>query len=496
VTGRSRRSLLVWLLLVAVLIPSASVEAAKPKAKRLAGDRPPDIVVLMIDDLPQIDDRIWERLPTIKRLFLDEGVRFTQYFGNDPLCCPGRANVLTGQWSHHHGVTTNDARLFDPRVTLATELRQQGYWTGIFGKYFNQALKLADRTPPGWSRSFLTEGAYFDYTAMVDGRLVRFGSKPNDYSTAQIRQRSIRALREIPARWRPRFLWLAPFAVHGGWDEDRNRRVFSVAAPRDRGATACAGIEPWTTAAVKEADRSDKPAFIQSHRRGPGSMVPRCESLLSVDRMLKAVLAEFKAQGRPEPLVILTADNGMAWGAHGWYDKRVPYATPIPLFVSWPSVLGRAGRRVDTTVTNVDIAPTICAIAGCVMGPFPNGYGVDGLSFLPVLLGSQSTMGRALLFEEHNSTGDTGGIVPWKGVRTTEEAAVGQWVYTEYRSGEKELYDVSGGPCWNWKAGDPGDPCQLTNLAGHQDHAVIQARLAETLSERESHPLSVLRRPR
>ena len=42
-------------------------------------------------------------------------------------------------------------------------------------------------------------------------------------------------------------------------------------------------------------------------------------------------------------------------------------------------------------------------------------------------------------------------VVPWMSVRTTEEAGIGLWEYTEYETGEKELYDLSGGQCWNWQ---------------------------------------------
>ena len=97
-----------------------------------------------------------------------------------------------------------------------------------------------------------------------------------------------------------------------------------------------------------------------------------CETLLSADRLLAATLDELRAQGRPEPLVILTADNGMAWGAHRWLLKHVPYATPVPFFIRWPAVLGEAPATVPTTVSNVDVAPTLCAIAGCRMGPYRN----------------------------------------------------------------------------------------------------------------------------
>ena len=85
------------------------------------------------------------------------------------------------------------------------------------------------------------------------------------------------------------------------------------------------------------------------------------------------------------PMVILTSDNGMGWGAHGWFPKFVPWATPMPLLIRWPQLLGTSPATVATTLSNIDLAPTLCEIAGCTMGPFPNGHAVDGTSFLPLL---------------------------------------------------------------------------------------------------------------
>lgn len=183
------------------------------------------------------------------------------------------------------------------------------------------------------------------------------------------------------------------------------------------------------------------------------------------------------------------------WGAHHWWSKFLEYATPVPLFVHWPAAFGRQPATVSTTVTNVDIAPTLCEIAGCTMGPFPNGHGVDGMSFLSVLLARGGTLGRDVIFTEHSDVSDFRGMVAWRSVRTTDEASIGRWVYTRYTTGEKELYDLSGGPCWTWQVGDPGDPCQLTNLAGDPQHALIQSRLAATLAARETRPLHVLPAP-
>src|SRR5689334_13886516 len=104
----------ICMALVAQFVP---VGATAPPSGTSPQSRP-SIVVVIIDDLPQMDDRVWSRLPTISRMFLGNGVRFTDYVGNDPLCCPGRANALTGQFTDHTGVTYNNARLFDPRETI------------------------------------------------------------------------------------------------------------------------------------------------------------------------------------------------------------------------------------------------------------------------------------------------------------------------------------------------------------------------------------------
>lgn len=497
--GRHRWTAVGGLLLAVLIGPFASgaALAAEPGPQALpARAQRPDIVLLLLDDMPQMDDRLWARLPTIRRLFLEQGVRFSDSVGNDPGCCPGRANLLTGQWSHHHGVVRNDARLFDPRETIATELKAEGYWTGIFGKYFNETDRLTRLKPPGWNRTFLHGGGYYRYEALVDGRRVRFGSRRSDYSTLQVQRRAVAALKRIRGSHRPRFLWLAPFAIHAGTDRAGVQHWGSSPLESDRGARRCAGIDAWRTTAADEADMSDKPAFLQALRkRGPVQQVEPCETLQSVDRMLAAVLSALAEAGRPDPLIILTVDNGMAWGAHHWRSKFLEYATPVPLFVHWPAAFGRQPATVSTTVTNVDIAPTLCEIAGCTMGPFPNGHGVDGMSFLSVLLARGGTLGRDVIFTEHSDVSDFRGMVAWRSVRTTDEASIGRWVYTRYTTGEKELYDLSGGPCWTWQVGDPGDPCQLTNLAGDPQHALIQSRLAATLAARETRPLHVLPAP-
>src|SRR5688500_13955973 len=50
------------------------------------------------------------KTPNIDRLAA-EGVLFKQTFANTPVCCPARANLLTGKYAHSNGMVANDLRL-------------------------------------------------------------------------------------------------------------------------------------------------------------------------------------------------------------------------------------------------------------------------------------------------------------------------------------------------------------------------------------------------
>ena len=59
-------------------------------------------------------------------------------------------------------------------------------------------------------------------------------------------------------------------------------------------------------------------------------------------------------------------------------------------------------------------------------------------------------------------------------------------MYTEYETGEHELYDISNGPCWEWHRAQKGDPCMLKNRADKKGYRSIQQRLAHQLERLHS----------
>jgi N-acetylglucosamine-6-sulfatase len=449
----------------------------------------PNIVVLMVDDLAEIaDHRIWDRLPAIRSLFIDHGLQFTNYFGNTPLCCPGRVNFLTGLRTEHHGVWMNDARLFHPEESIATELHDLGYYTFISGKYLNFTSKLVNKWPPGWDHASVFGGTYYDYPMWKDGVRIDRGHAPADYSTTVFAKDAAEFLAEAPAD-RPVFAFLTPFAVHSGADEHGHTVSYMPAPARNLiGDPRCAGIPPFRTPATNEADVSDKPGYIAHLPVLPvaknGWPLDRdCEALLSVDAEVATIRDMLASQGRlDDTLFILTADNGMAFARHRWAEKRVPYATQLDLYVHWPNGIGRKPGTVNAMEENIDLAPTLCELAGCVMGPYPTGQQVaDGRSFLDVIR-NRGGSGRQYLVEEDVSPRPP--RPPFYALRSSATAPIGPWHYVEYRDGERELYDLA------------RDPNELHNLAADPRRAALMARLSAKLAAERGTAGSGARPPR
>ncbi len=120
----------------------------------------PNIVIIMVDDMGFSDIGPYgSEIPTPHLDALAAGgVKFSQFY-NTGRCCPTRASLLTGLYSHQAGVgwMTNDqgapgyrGQLNDRCVTIAEVLGQAGYFTVMTGKWhvgFNHGV-----TP--WGRGF------------------------------------------------------------------------------------------------------------------------------------------------------------------------------------------------------------------------------------------------------------------------------------------------------------------------------------------------------
>jgi N-acetylglucosamine-6-sulfatase len=426
--------LLRVLLLVAVVLSGLLAAAGGA----LAAGRP-NVVVIMLDDVPALDGRLVEHMPAAKGLFVDHGAWLAGFEAESPLCCPARAGFLTGLHTHHHGVIRNQASLFDPSMTIATALHDQGYFTMLAGKYLNGCADVCAEDPPGWDDfAAFWQPAYYDYHVWRNRVARSYGSAASDYSTDVVAGLAVDELRAAPAA-QPVFAWIAPFAGHEP----------ITPAPRYEGDPRCSKRDAWTQWAppnYNEADVSDKPAYVRAlplQRRGKHELAQACQTLLAADDLIGRVRDELAAEGRLSNTVFwLFGDNGMSSGSHRLEGKQAPYITAVPAYVSWPAGGINSPERFETLLQNIDFAPTVCELAGCTLGPYPDGQATpDGVSFAPLLEAGVAPARTQVLDEELDP--DSGvGNPPWHALRTTSRDPLGQWHYIEYADGERELYNT------------------------------------------------------
>ena len=440
---------------LAVALPPVALAVDEPTAG--PGSRP-NIVMIYMDDVNPHDGRLWSNptlTPALHRYFVDEGVRFDNAIGETPLCCPGRAGMLSGLHTHNHGVAQNDVNLFDPAEHVGAALKDAGYTTMFTGKYMNRTNSLNDTQwqahGAGWSYLDVMDsfnGGYYKYVVHTKTGSVYY---PNTHSTQMIAQRTVANMRSAPAN-KPLFAVLSPYNLHGP-----NKPL-----PQFESDPRCSTMPPWKPDNYNEADVSDKPPFVQAQplltETNGWPMQTYCREMLGIDWLADTVIDELRAQDRLDnTLLVFTADNGSTWGEHRIGQRKLtPYATPVPLYMWWSGSAASGPAVVDDVVSNIDLAPTFCDLAEtCVLGPYGTGQTEpDGISLVPLLDGSVSDLSRNAVLES-SWTGER----IWQGLRTTGVNSWtkptnprGRWHYVEWIDGFRELYDLATDPC---AAGEP-----------------------------------------
>ncbi|HEY6771671.1 MAG TPA: sulfatase-like hydrolase/transferase, partial [Solirubrobacterales bacterium] len=178
----------------------------------------------------------------------------------------------------------------------------------------------------------------------------------------------------------------------------------------------------------------------------------RLESLLSVDDEIKRIVGLVRKYGdKRKTFFIFTSDNGLEMGAHRIEFKDYLYeeGERVPLIVRGPGVPQNTTR--DQLVANIDLAPTIVALARARPGRV-----MDGVDLLPLIRDPGAEANRSILFESVD--------LDIYGIRR------GPWSYNRYSDGEEELYDLD------------TDPYQLTNVADDPGLASLKASLRADLT--------------
>lgn len=452
------------LLALAVCLSLVGTLLGLPQRVAQAAPARPDIVLIYLDDFAPYPASLWShagRTPELAR-FVDRGLEFEHAFVSTPLCGPSRANLLTGRYGHASGVIRNDIAAYDPRGTLGPMMRRAGYRTAFIGKHINRLADVYDsrarmrRLSAGWDRFDVIwerQGRYYGWRQYRKSATRRYGAAESDHSSWVAAERAVHHIRSTPAG-EPLFLVLSLYDGHAPLKPLR----------RFEDHPACADLAGWSGGAYDEADVSDKPAYIRVKPRLAESafdLVDRCEQLLTVDWVLGRVRQALEETARAgNTLQVLTSDNGSLMGDHRLFGKGPPYSAAVPLYMRWPAVLHNQKRIVREPVSNVDHAPTFCALAGCRIGR------ADGRSLVPLIRGTRSRLARDFLYLEllHGARGwgtDPGARPAWVSIVSTRRYSTTPWSYIRNRGGREELYDLS------------ADPHQLENLAGRPAYAPV-----------------------
>jgi arylsulfatase A-like enzyme len=378
-------------------------------------------------------------MPIVQEKLIEKGTTFKNGILTTPVCCPSRATMLRGQYTHHHGITNAaKARRFFlkdglEKSTVATWLDNAGYRTALVGKYINGYAESLNESgdyrhvPPGWDRWHANaSGDVWAECLNENGKKRCYGGHPD----AVLAEKAVSFVRSNEGSAAPLFLWLAFSAPHEPapyMDRDRNK-FDDKHLPKPP--------------SFNEKDVSDKPSWvrrkplltrkeIKNHTRFYRG---RLRSLQTVDRAVGRLIDALADTGRlNSTYIVFWTDNGHHMGEHrlgalGGGGKGTPYVEDIrvPLLVRGPSVPLAEKQQL---VLNTDIAPTFAELAEAQPADF-----VDGRSFAPLLRGETPPWRTAGLIENRWSPAQD--RPAYAGVFMENRT------YVEYENGDKELYDL------------------------------------------------------
>jgi len=468
------------------ILPGA--QAAKPDKPNLPPGiaAKPNIIVITTDDqtLAQLNE---STMPTVMSQIVAQGTSFENAIATTPLCCPSRATMVTGQYTHNHQVFNNRpgyASLVQKRNVMPAWLQRAGYVTAHVGKYLNRYGKgeqQESEIAPGWDEwiTALEPRGYFDYELQVNGRKVKYGGEDGDYLTRVFNWRAVKMIRKYTPGKQPLYLQLDQFAPHERGAGDPAQRCAGGAIPDPLDNELFADVALPEPPNYNEKDVSDKPTSIQARpeiseeERLDIERRWRCAlaSLVAVDRGVADIIAALTATGELDNTVIMFwSDNGFFYGEHRIpAQKTIPYeeALRVPLIWRVPSqYLGGATpvRTASPLVGNIDIAPTILDLADAQPCLKKTCRVMDGRSLLGLVAGDTSTFpaDRHLMVEQ--------GVCGYRGVRNLTE------IYVEYLGPRIEGTETCSPELQLEHYDLAADPFELKNLYPATSNGALEAQ--------------------
>jgi arylsulfatase A-like enzyme len=465
----------------------------------------PNIIVIMTDQhrlsaVGAYGETVCQT-PHIDRL-AREGVRFGTAYTSNPVCSPARATVMTGQFPHTHGITSNVHNLGcsvhelrDRPALLSRRLESAGYQLGYTGKWhlgteMTQSFGIPNapslpRDVGFQGQNFANHGGGgFDYPAYrsyLEANGYAHRVKPWQEQTRHIlpmgelegtvestvpyflTQHTIEMADRFGENDAPFFIWHNFWGPHGPYFApqeyvDRYRAVSIPEWPNYR----------WPSRGVAG------PHHVKIHPDHERLTWADWEMALRyyyafttlIDEQIGRLVAHLASTGQLEnTVVIFLSDHGETIGSHGgltdkgWHHFEEIHR--IPFVMRFPD--GRARGEVrEALVSLTDLYPTVCDLAGAQW----DGASTHGTSLLP-LVNDAATPWRDAVVSEFGGVNSL--------AATMRTLRFGRYKFGYTCSGEDELYDLE------------TDPWETQNLIHHPDHraaaAACRRRLFEWMEE-------------
>ncbi len=421
----------------------------------------PNILIFMVDQLNGTffpdGPAEWLHAPNLKKLAA-RSTRFQNAYTASPLCAPGRAAFMSGQLPSGTGVYDNAAEFASSIPTYAHHLRRAGYQTCLSGKMhfvgpdqlhgFEERL-TTDIYPPdfGWTPDYRKPGERIEWwyhnMGSVTGAGVAEISNQMEYDD-EVAYHATRKVYDL-ARGQDDRPWCLtvsfthphdPYVARKKyWDlyEDCAHLLPEVSAipyaEQDAHSKRIFDANDWRSFDISEEDiRRSRRAYFAN--------------ISYLDDKIGEVMEALEAT-RQEAVILFVSDHGDMLGERGLWFKMSFYegSSRVPMMVAAPNM---EPGLVTTPVSNIDVCPTLCELAGVSMEevmPWTTGE-----SLMHLGQGGERDTPVAMEYAAEAS------YAPMVSLR------YGKWKYNRCALDPDQLFDLD------------ADPHELTNLAEEAAH--------------------------
>ncbi len=435
----------------------------------------PNILILMVDQLNGTlfpdGPAEWLHAPNLRAL-AERSVRFSNAYTASPLCAPGRASFMSGQLPSMTRVYDNAAEFASDIPTYAHHLRRAGYQTCLSGKMhfvgpdqlhgFEERL-TTDIYPAdfGWTPDYRKPGERIDWwyhnMGSVTGAGVAETSNQMEYDD-EVAYNASAKLYDL-ARGNDDRPWCLTVSFTHPHDPYVARKRFWDLYED------CEHLQPQVPAIDYEDhdphskrifDANDWRSYDITEENIRRSRQAYFANISYLDEKIGHLLQVLE-DTRQEAIVVFVSDHGDMLGERGLWFKMSFFegSARVPMMISVP---GMEGAQVAASVSNIDVCPTLCDLAGVDMSEVMPW--TEGESLVPVMRGGERVSPVAMEYAAEAS------YAPLVCLRR------GKWKYTDCTLDPEQLFDLE------------ADPHELVNLAGAPEQAEIMEEFRTAAARR------------